>query len=452
MNKLKRAFLSRKTTITLIALQALVYFMGAVIPQRLIMNPAEYQAWQQKWPTLVQALESLGFNTIFSSWLTYTLTTLFFLHLVLVTWQRLPAIRSAIRLPEQAHVTMASLQGLPVRELTLTDANSLARLRQEVTRLGFTIVDGDGCFRGIKNTFSPLGSLLFHVSFIIILAGAVVIFHSRFSGGAYVTEGQEFHGTPQEYFNVRRFSHLRTSYPPVAFRLVSIRPEFEKNEAISIKTEILPLTGQHKGLPASFNVNFPYSEGSMTMLIKDIGVAPYFDVRDQAGRELLSAFISLNILKGDVDHFVIPGTSYEVRVQFWPEYDVDSEGYIFSRSYYIKRPLFKITILKQGVEIADGKLHSPAEQISFEGLTLAYREIRYFGTFNVTDEHGGEILVTGFVIALVGLVLKFMLERQELLVLLRHDEERIYATVGYKSEYYSGSRDKLFDMLEKAGG
>ncbi len=436
MHEVKRVFLSRKTTVTLIALQALIYFLGAIIPQRIIMNPAEYKEWQQHWPALVKVLEAVGLTSVFSSPVTYLLTALFFFHLVLVTWYRFAAIRSAIRLPGKAHVTISSMDGLEIKSLQLSAVSDQQTLREAVVRNGYTVIDGDGCFRGVKHRFSQFGSLLFHLSFLVILAGAITIFHSRFSGGAHVTVGQEFHGSSQEYFHVRRFSTFRNAYPEMHFKLAGIRPVFEKNEATSLRTEIIPLAGPQLGKTAAFDVNFPYTVGSTTMLIKDIGISPYFEVRDQAGRELLGAYISLNILKGDVDHFVIPGTTFNIQVQFWPDFAVDENGYIFSRSHDIRRPLFKITVFQNGREVADGKLHSPAEKIEFAGLQLSYKDISYFGTFNVTDEHGGAVLVSGFALALIGLVIKFLFERREILVLIHRREDNDVASIACKSEYY----------------
>ncbi len=448
-----RIFLSRKVTLLLIFIQASCYFIGAVIPQRSIMTSAELLKWQTARPKIFALLESLGFMHVFSSRFTYMLTALFFLHLVLVTWQRIPAIRSTVRLPEKANISATSFNGLYSCDLLLPSINELSILTAILSGYGYKMIPGDGCFRGIKNRFSPIGSLLFHVSFIIMLAGGMLIFHSRFSGVTYVTEGQEFYGTAAEYSRIVRFSDIRSSVPHIAFRLISIKPEFEKNEAISIRTEIIPLYGKDKGAKTEFNVNYPYADGSVTMLVKDAGVAPFFEVYNRSENKLVSAFIPLRVLQGEIDSFPIPDTAYKVQVQFWPDYYVDPEGYIKTYTYYLKRPLFKITVFRDGKEIASGKLHSPSESLMFEGNRLSYKEIKYFGAFNVTSEFGGWVLITGFVIALAGLVTKLLFERREIIGMVSCKEDIKYVTLALKSEYYrSSTAQELDKIIAKAAG
>ena len=47
-----------------------------------------------------------------------------------------------------------------------------------------------------KGSIGPIGSILFHVSFLILLAGILMSVWTRFEGEVFLTEGQIFQGFP----------------------------------------------------------------------------------------------------------------------------------------------------------------------------------------------------------------------------------------------------------------
>src|ERR1700681_2967415 len=98
-NKLIKYLSSLRFTILLISLLGLMFIIGLWVPQQRLLQ-AIYLEWQRNSPALVAFLDALGLTTIYTSPLTITLCSLFFLILSLVLWQRLPLVKSRITLSE----------------------------------------------------------------------------------------------------------------------------------------------------------------------------------------------------------------------------------------------------------------------------------------------------------------------------------------------------------------
>lgn len=428
---LYRRFVSRKTTAILIAVLVFFYFLGIIVPQRAILTPERYLAWEASWPALVKTLDALELTSVYSSSPVIVLTALFFLNLILVTLGRFRRILREVK-PSDAAVTADTLSSFPVRvSLSPEEGAGLQALSRKLESKGFHVVNGEGWLRAVKNAYSPLGSLFFHVSFLFFLLGGLLIFHTRFRGETVLTEGQYFSGLRQEYRTASRLSELRKELPALQFQMDKMTPRFVKMEPISLLTNITVVDG-HGRRAGAIEVNRPFVTGSTSILVTDAGVAPYFSVTASGGRELLGAFVNLNILRGDEDFVPVPDTGYIIHARFWPDSARDARGALYTRSYDLKNPRFDITIRNNGVVVGSGTILSPRDVISFDNLHLSIGEIRYFGTFVITDERGGSVLIAGFLLSITGLLLTFTWVRKDVLAVGDGDGGVL---VGYKTSY-----------------
>jgi hypothetical protein len=442
-------FISRKTTISLIAVLALLYFLGLVIPQKMIVPPAEFSLWQMERPTLVRWLDALQLTKIYSSPLVIIMTVLFFLNLLLVTYERIPAIIRQIRLPRSLAFDADYVRRLPSAEITLHDRKEMDHICEKLKKHRYKVIYGPDSFRGIKNSFSLLGSLFFHASFIFFLVGGLLVFHTRFRGETFVTEGQLFEGNKTFYKSISRLSDMRKSLPDIQFTVEKIEPRFEKMEPVSFKTHI---SAESNGVRkrGTVEVNYPFTFNTTSILVTDIGVAPLMIVRDAAGREVFGAYVALNIMRGREDFFYIPETDYKVEVRFWPDYAEDAEGNAYTRSFDLNAPVFAMNIRKVVSSIATGTVRNPADSIEFDGKRLSVEDIRYYGNFIIIDERGGGVLITGFILSIIGLMLKLVWTKKEVYGIYQREGEKMHLLIGYKTEYLRGlNRAELEKLLGK---
>lgn len=439
-------FTSRKTTICLIVILVCLYSLGLIIPQRSIMPPEQFDAWQKSWPGLVKWLNALRFTSIYSSPLVVFFTALFFLNLLLVFFKRIPTVINEIRLPAAVSFEAEVVKALPFNETISINAQGVEDFKERLRSKGFMVV-GESCFKGIKNRFSSIGSLLFHMSFIFFLVGGLFIFHTRFWGETFVTEGQSFSGERPEYRSVGRLSELRKELPDIGFVVEKIEPQFEMMEPTSLKTRLRLKKG---GITKTevVDVNYPAKIRTTSILITDVGVAPYFIISDHRRHILFDAYVMLNIIRGDEDFIFLPDGNYRIKIRFWPDYGVDDTGRLFTKSYYLNNPLFLIEVFSGERSIAKGYIQSPLDAVEFDGRHLRIGEIRYFGRFLITDEYGGWIVIAGFILSTGGLMLKLLWIRREVYGMIENDEEgRPLLIIGYRSEYFRALNRTEFEAL-----
>ena len=163
---------------------------------------------------------------------------------------RVPAIvRRVGRLPVPDSSPRVSADAHP-----LEGAWSLERAASALKTAGFpTRVSGDGWAWGVRNRYAPLGTIVFHLSFFVIIAGALLALDPRalYVGKAVVAEGESFD------ISTHAFSEEpvpRDPRPDVAFTLDTLTPEF--HEDILLFTG-LDATLTHDGGPERMALSSP---------------------------------------------------------------------------------------------------------------------------------------------------------------------------------------------------
>jgi hypothetical protein len=239
---------------------------------------------------------------------------------------------------------------------------------------------------------------------------------------------------------------MRKSLPELRFVVDRIRPRFENHEPVSLETWVTA-EGNGDRWSGPIDVNQPLRMGSTSVLVTDIGIAPYVQVVDRRGREVLGAFVALNVIRGEQDHFAVPGSDHTVWVRFWPDAAVDSEGKRYTRSYELRKPVYAVEVRAKNVVLASGTITSPGEHIAFDGSRLFIRDMRYYGGFMVVDERGGGLLITGFIAALIGLGVKFLWPKKEFLACWNDAFGTLHLYLGYQAEYQRGMGRQDLDRI-----
>jgi len=449
--RLYNLFLTRKTTALLIVTLTSLYLLGAIIPQKQLVGSEAYSAWRQTSPQWVSFLESLQLTSIYSSPLVLAMTILFFIHLVIVTLKRVPALLKELRLPERVNFTAESVERFEPVTVRNADAAAMVVLKEAVAARGYRIVHGDNCFKGFKNQFSMFGSLMFHLSFLLILLGAMVIFYSRFSGDAYVAEQQGFSGRSEEYRKRMRYSGLRKSLPDLQFQVEKIEPRFAGLEPLSLNSKMIVTYGG-RTVRGTCDVNHPFRSGPLSILITDLEATPLLRIVRSDGRELLTAFALLKILRGQADTFEIPDSPYSLSFRFWPDYALDASGKAMTLSYELKNPHFEVAVYRDGKLLSNGKLlATPQDYLDFDGLRLTIPEIHYYGNFLIVEERGGVILSLGFLVAVGGLILKVFWRRKAIYVVQSWKDGTALITLARQTEYYQEWSSELDEIAAKIG-
>lgn len=448
-NKLIKYLSSMRFTVLLICLLSLMIMLGLWIPQVSLMKEF-YLQWKANSPNLVAVLEALQLTSIYTSLIMLTLWGFFFLNLALVMWQRLPLLKNRIALSE-AKISDPSTAGgysfhnsypLPVN---LDGTKIFGFLRKR----GYTLIGDGNSFYGVKNRLSPIAFALFHLSFFLILIGGLMSFYTQFIAYLELAEGETFQGEVARYVQMPAPTLPKIGSPPkVAFTVKSIVPLVSGFTETGLKVQLVDDRGHSHDL----DINRPYKDDNTSFVLKNLGMAPLFVIKDPAGKEIDGAVVKLNVLKGAIDKFSLGG--FEFKAKFFPDY-VRENGKGATLSQEFNNPVFIILAMRDGKKIAEGAVPRNGA-LEFGGYRLEMQELRYWVKFSVLKEHGIAIVYAGFAIASLAIIWRLLLYRREIVCAVREEMGERHLVVAARSEYYKNLAEDEFTelfsgMLETSG-
>ncbi len=398
-----RFFSSLKLTAVLLSTLGLIFLAGLWIPQKGLLKQELYEQWQEGKPGLVAVLESLQFTEIYASPLTLVVWGLFFINLTTVMVKRIGFISKRIALPG-GDEPLPATAGFPYQGRVKLRKADPAEFYRELEQKGFRVVTTVEGFTAVRNRYAPVATILFHLSFYLVLAGAVISIYTKFSGSANIAEGESFAGELTEYASPPLLPKIG-SRPDLQFTVVKVSPEVVGNTSTSLTVKIRDAAGRSREI----RINKPFKQGAVSAVVKNLGVAPLF-VLSRGGQELDGAFVKLDVLKGKTDRFTIG--PYTVLARYYPDYEVVN-GEPGSRSEEFRNPALHLKVLRGEQIVSEGTLQ-PGEGLAVGEEQLELREIPFWVGFYIIGEHGLPVLYTGFLLGVVGLCWRFGAYRREL--------------------------------------
>jgi len=118
-----------------------------------------------------------------------------------------------------------------------------------------------------------------------------------------------------------------------------------------------------------------------------------------------SAFVKLNVFPpGRRDYFTIPQLPHRFYVEVFPDCAVEN-GIPATRSLNLVRPGVDLHVFRGRLDVG-GDVLLGGSGYAFEGLTLRFPEIAYWGEFSIVSDPGAPVLFAGYAVGLAGLLLK----------------------------------------------
>ncbi len=448
----KKTLGSLKFTIFLIGSLAALFLLGLLIPQKELLGKEPYLAWKGAHPTLVAVLDFFQLTGVYTSYLIMALWGLFFLNLLLVMAERIPLIWRRCReagLPADVDRLKSS------RHYRLLEGKGLGELESVLKRAGYAVISGANSLAAVKNRFSPLGTILFHLSFILLLVGGATTFYTRFRAEADVAVGETFAGGYTKILMRPKIGAV----PHTTFTVAEVKPTyFDRNVTVDLKVALDTRSGRKV-----YGINRPYRDGALSFIISDIDVAPFFVVQDRDGKEIDSAVVKLKVLKGEEDSFKLAG--YTFKALFHTDYLTERRGGARDKTGLpqalkqfpeaagrtqdreIVNPAFSIAVYRRNAPIASGIIR-PGESLSFEGVSLSFADLGYWVHFYAGFERGLMIVYAGFVLMTVALVMRLFFYRREIRAVAEWGELHVAGHGEYFPTLFDDELDKILGKLQ----
>ncbi len=245
-----------------------------------------------------------------------------------------------------------------------------------------------------------LGSILFHLSLLVIVGAVILNYLYRFEGVFSLTEGQS--ETEAGYF--RTFSGPLHSSESDRFQIAletfyeAYRVNGDSIEAAQIA--LSPASGQVP-MAAVIWTSQPFLWNSMKFHMgARSGYSPELLVEDSAGQVLFRSFVRLATLKqnGEARYFdsvYVPGAGIEVAIEVRPA--VSPEDPV----------RFDVRVHRDGNGLFSGSV-STAEAVTFDGLRLSVPRLRRWCYIAVVESPYLNLVFFGFWAALAGLTISLV--------------------------------------------
>lgn len=394
---------SLKLTLALLLALAALFAVGLLVPQKVVIQKELFEQWFRQSPTLVRVLDALGLTDVYRSPLAAGLWALFFLNLAVVMARRVPSTLRRLHVDGEIPDPEESL-GFPFRQRLAAAPGELGSLTRFFEARGFMVHVADARLRAVRNRHAPLATLLFHLSFFLVAAGALASSVTRFEGKVDLGEGEEFTGDLAQYAappSLPRFGRP----PGVRFTVEKIDSEVEGHVPVGVRVHLRDQTLVRR----TIEVNRPYEVGDASFVFVNLGVAPALVLRDATGGVRFAGLMRLNVLQGRTDHFRLLGLRFSAR--FFPDYFVDERG-AGSRSEEMKDPVLELTAEAPSGRSVSATLR-PGETMALGPYTVEFAEWRYWARLYVRAERGLWVIWTGFAVAAVALVWRLIFFRRE---------------------------------------
>jgi hypothetical protein len=417
------ALRERSFVVAIIGLVTTLYALGLAVPQRRTVPAATWAEWRVESPRLVRALEATGLADVYRAPVTYVALGFFFLSLGAVVVERFPRLLRRTRLDQGIPLDVAALASRRgTVELRSADPGAaVLRAAAVLEGSGYRLHSpAPGSVRAVRFRIAPLGFVLFHGAFALILAGAVLLDVTRFSGVANVAEGEPFDIATSELAERPRTPRIGRAHPELSFTVSSVRPRSEGGFPLALDVAVL-LPGER--LPRVAGVNEPVVLGTTSLLVQSAGAAPLFTCEADGVRD--GAWVKLVPDLSGRTRFLLEPCGLDVLArthQPGPAADAGGEGKgVMLASTGVAR---LEDVATNGVEVAvrgpDGAiargLLRPGDSLATPDgrRVLRMPELRYYAKLQIVDERGGGFLWAGFILGTVGLVLRLVLYRREL--------------------------------------
>lgn len=394
-----------------------MYLLSLITPQKWMFSTREqYDLWVGK-NVLNRALDALGITEAYTSPITIFLLSVFFLNLIIVIINRTPMILRKAQLigVEPPAVNPQALMLHPAsHKVELAGAagmdEAMAHFRSSRWHVQSSR-DGAG-FVAIRNRYSPVGFLLFHVSFVLCLIGGLSLGYTRFSGELALTEGQDFSGDIRQFSRILSEPKALKKMPQLGLLLQSVDAYYIEDIPSELEAEV-DVFYDSAIVSETLRVNQPIRRSPYTILVTRIGVSPLFEVLGPSGEFLDGAYVTLDVMDGKQDSFSFDREGgYTFDVRFFPDHEI-VDGLDTSKSIELKNPALNLSASYRGKLISERTLKQ-GEFLDLGGFKVGFVGYRHWVTFLIVREYGNGPLIAGFALAAVGLIMRLVFYQRRL--------------------------------------
>jgi cytochrome c biogenesis protein len=437
---------SLRVSFVLLLLFCLVVAQRAIIAQKFV--------YLEDPPWFITALNAAGLDS--PDLLTiplYTLLALLVVNLTLASISMTQRIKARSRTASGLR-DLETVQSLPISATFLVPADGTALLTDFFKKKRLTLtkeIYGSECrMYGTKRSFGRWGVLLFHLTFLVILSGALLSVLTRYAGIFDLAIGETFMESRERYTSVTAPPILFSGDKKFQLRLDAIDLSYWKPgslkqnaSAVSIFTEDgVPLGAHHLAINSPIRVDgVDIYQGSRTGFIAGL------EAIDSVGTKALGRvkfFLPAHPEEPMISRVQFPGTTLVLDLELFTHMVGTIKGLEeLGAQHKNKVSLLKVTVAGAH-RIFYGVLFGGAS-LEVEGVTLRFVSLTPFTSFFAARDYGVPVIFGGFALLILGLIITYFWVPEQYWAVLRQEENGERIVIGATTEKFKASFRERFE-------
>lgn len=440
-------FSSTKLAIVLILVIAVASFVGALIvqvPEGLAADPVEYGRWlstvRGKYGILTDAYSALGLFDIYHVFWFQALLVVLIFNTLICTINRLPTLWSSVYSP-RVKVADAMFRNAPIRASIKFKQpggqKGAPRPGKETTDAAFSVLSdnrykvffeqegGATHFYADKNGVFKLGTIITHVSLVILMIGAVMgTVFGYADSGFIVPEGKTYQVPSQTGENF-------------LVRADKFQAEFdESGRPRDYWSDLVVIDGGQEVMKQRIRVNDPLEYKGVRFHQSFYGPSPVVEVKDSQGRVVFSDIMPLSQSSGpnSVGWTGLGSTDVELVASL--PFNGDTSRPLGVQFY-------------KGQAIVGRDSVKPGETKTVGDYQVTYKSFAQFTGLRVVKDPGVPIVWLACTLLVVGICLTLYLPRRRIWGRITGQELSIAGTAD-KTVNFRPEFDRLVEAIRKA--
>lgn len=474
-----------KFVMTLILLTLIAAFIGVMIPQLSYKSPSYFEEWKLSSPKTFYIVDILQLNRVFTSvWF----LSLVFIIILSLGYSLYSQVRrnlkrkdfvppdwdfidnktvieqeSLIRFMRKkqyklVHDKKMSLRGAKTPSPVIVSkakqsherlgagfAISKSNENQEIaTPFGLAMTDSGRTFVFSKNSINKWGGVIFHSGLFLIIVAAIIGLAFQKRGFVQVMEGEAFSGRHEDFL-VREFGVFQKRFD-AGFKIHLSRFQhtyWDTGDIKSLESSVAVTKGD---TTADYNisVNSPLNiNGVKVYQSSNYGYVLPFLLKSSTDKQVVTHFLldrPDRIGRPAIGRSDFATTDYIFDMKFYPD--------ITKPSFYPSKPILYLRVIERGTPVFEGLL-IPGQAIKVKNDILQFMSIRSWSGLIFAKNIGTNIAYAGFVIAITGMIINYLLPYKEIQLGIRGDS--VISINGSTKRYHAMFEEELSNIKAELG-
>jgi cytochrome c biogenesis protein len=441
--------------ITLILLTLIAAFIGVIIPQISYKSPSYFETWKLSSPKTFYLVDLFQLNSVYASvWflglvfvillsLGYSIYLMIKRNLTFMSFPRKWESRYCL----SGNIKQYRKTGCPPKDRG--NDNSLESMKKKGYKLSSinneqSTMNDERILVFSKNSINKWGGVIFHSGLFLIIVAAIIGLAFQKRGFVQVMEGEVLSGSDSDF--LVKYMGLFSKRFDAGFKIHLSgfqHTYWDTGDIKSLESSVGVIQGNTTA-DYTIAVNSPLTiNGVKVYQSSNYGYALSFLLKSSTGKQVVTHFLldrPDSIGRPAIGRSDFANTDYIFDMKFYPD--------ITKPSFYPSKPIVYLRVIERGTPVFDG-LVIPGQAVKVKNDILLFAAIRSWSGLIFAKNIGTNIAYAGFVIAIAGMIINYLLPYKEIRLKTRWDS--VLSISGTTKRYHALFEEELSNIEAELG-